>query len=860
MITIRLSYQKFSLFLQIVNFWTNMKTRHRRLYLTFLLLSLLTFNSIRGEIDYEEFARAQKHKGQLPTKASDSDPYISFRVHKNGRFWTTVYNNGIIGNYFGLQDPDLQLTAPDNYYPRYSRIRHALHTSLWVGGVIGTDTLVSTTLDLSDFYRWWMPYYSEFWPDIYPFGEFRDFEPGEGRLENDLSKSETRYEAIFTDTFKYEPFIPYNPYDNRYHKPLNIQVTQTSYSWSYKYAEDFLIIDYNIKNIGRQDIKSAYVGLYHVGSNHYTGELPSPQLDDIPGYIDSIPYEFEELGYEKINMSWVIDHDGYPMGNTWYPISTRNALGIAPLGLNDDITVRNFNWWSNNYSRSWGPRRIGTPDDPLRLYGGDYGQPLSDKDKYHMMSHPEVDYNGYYAGRSMEYLGWMPEFEYGEDLIDGFFVFYNVSYGPYDIPVGQSINVTIFYGVGENVHQQPQAYRNEFLPDYPERYMKYLDFSDLTDNFRWAKRIYDNPGVDTDHDGDSGKYFFIVDTLTNDSVQLFYEGDGVPDFRGATPPPPPEIRVRTEEGKIIIRWNGEDIENYYDTFSLIKDFEGYRVYLARSIDEGDISLVASYDQENYSRYKWNKKLGVYELKETPFTKDQLTVMYGAGFNPLDYNRNEPFTDSEGDYYYFAMVDYNSSNLFDPNSIHKVYPDAELDTADVDEFGRMRYYEYEFTIDDLLPSVPYYVVVTAFDFGHPAKSLPSLESSKTDHLVKAFALKQGEDVLEGGELNVVCYPNPYRIDDDYTAGGFENRFSDQYVERARTIYFANLPYKCTISIYSLDGDLVRRLEHNESYESGEGSIARFDMINRNDQSIVTGIYYWVVESEFGNQVGKLVVIK
>ena len=33
-----------------------------------------------------------------------------------------------------------------------------------------------------------------------------------------------------------------------------------------------------------------------------------------------------------------------------------------------------------------------------------------------------------------------------------------------------------------------------------------------------------------------------------------------------------------------------------------------------------------------------------------------------------------------------------------------------------------------------------------------------------------------------------------------------------------------------------------------------------MITRNTQAIVTGLYYWVVESEYGNQVGKLVILK
>ena len=241
--------------------------------------------------------------------------------------------------------------------------------------------------------------------------------------------------------------------------------------------------------------------------------------------------------------------------------------------------------------------------------------------------------------------------------------------------------------------------------------------------------------------------------------------------------------------------------------------------------------------------------------------NSLRTVFGENFEPLEHTRTKPFYDDiSGTFSYFLKVDHNESELTDLSKIHKIYPDATLDTADVDEEGRMRYYEYEYVINDLLPTIPYYITVTAFDFGHPAKSLPSLESSKSQFLVKAFAVDR-HDLSEGdSELKVYCYPNPYRMDDNYAARGFENRFTDFYEERSRVIYFANVPYQCTISIFSLDGDLIKKIEHDEPKDSGTASVARFDMINRNDQAIVSGLYYWVVESKFGSQVGKLVILK
>ena len=70
--------------------------------------------------------------------------------------------------------------------------------------------------------------------------------------------------AVYTDTSADIPLSPQQmiPWDNRKHFPLNIQITQKSYSWSYEYAEDFVLIDFTIKNIGVKKIKDMYVGLY----------------------------------------------------------------------------------------------------------------------------------------------------------------------------------------------------------------------------------------------------------------------------------------------------------------------------------------------------------------------------------------------------------------------------------------------------------------------------------------------------------------------------------------------------------------------------------------------------------------------
>ena len=116
------------------------------------------------------------------------------------------------------------------------------------------------------------------------------------------------------------------------------------------------------------------------------------------------------------------------------------------------------------------------------------------------------------------------------------------------------------------------------------------------------------------------------------------------------------------------------------------------------------------------------------------------------------------------------------------------------------------------------------------------------------------------LVEEKDLKVVVYPNPYRIDANYRDRfeGWEN--PELPAERSRAIHFANLPHKCTIRIFSLDGDLIREINHDYA-KGAPGSMHEvWDMISRNTMTITSGIYYYSVDSERGNQIGKLVIIK
>ena len=433
----------------------------------------------------------------------------------------------------------------------------------------------------------------------------------------------------------------------------------------------------------------------------------------------------------------------------------------------------------------------------------------------------------------------------------------------------------------------------------PTDYYDQLSFEDIGKNALWASWIYDNPGVDTDGDGYKGKYRIcvlktdttivddssvvakisgeVIDTLEADTS--YYEGDGVPDFRGASPPTPPVMwlypRVTAfNEGELVVRFNGFRSETEKDVFSNEFDFEGYRIKQSLSEVTSNFVVVTSYDKEDYNQYYWNNSRSRWDLSGAPYPIDTLKAWYGSDFDPLVYTIDNPFYWNSTSYY-FTRQDWNVSSLTDSNFIHKKYPNEpyptilNVDSAKVHypdeltEDGYFKYFEYEYTLRHLLASQPYYISVTAFDYGSPASGLPSLESSVSSNMVKEYPQNQNS-VVEGKGLEVVVYPNPYRLDAKYwtqEGGGFEGRYNptNASVERLHRIHFTNLPNKCKIRIYSLDGDLIREIDHDMVKDSPGSMHEEWDLITRNTQMIVSGIYYYSVESEYGNQVGKLVII-
>jgi hypothetical protein len=190
---------------------------------------------------------------------------------------------------------------------------------------------------------------------------------------------------------------------------------------------------------------------------------------------------------------------------------------------------------------------------------------------------------------------------------------------------------------------------------------------------------------------------------------------------------------------------------------------------------------------------------------------------------------------------------------------------------IDEFGEQDsvlingvFYHYKFENFNVKDGWLNYYSITAYDQGDPDANLESLESSIFANRLYVYPGKTIEDGSNwAGEPTV--YPNPYR----------GQALWDDNSSRGKMVWFRNLPQEAEIRIFSLAGDLVDIIDHNDSYNGQDiqnidsqknpimsGGEHAWDMITMYDQATASGLYLFTVEDKNSKEVkeGKFLIIK
>ncbi|UCD64129.1 MAG: T9SS type A sorting domain-containing protein [Candidatus Zixiibacteriota bacterium] len=385
---------------------------------------------------------------------------VPYGVQQTGMVNTSFDCFGRFASYNGTYGyPDYGWPQAGFRTPSYSGKDYLFTSALWVGGRIGSDTLVSTGWD------GWSTSGEEFSPPNYPIGSVTGLE----------GFSDYSMRAVYTDTAEYiDPFtlVP--------HVPLNVKIVLRSHVWRNDTYEDIVAYDMVISNIGTQDISECYIGFYMDGDVLL---ITSPF-----GYQDDISGSIREHG-----IGYLIDNDGDPDGYEFDPAtSLEKIFAFRLLASSHAIADTNFNWWTSSTYAEWdfGPRLLGTPDDPFFDFETNgLGTPTGDTNKYYMLSHPEWDYDQVFtASIEPDDPVWMyPPQSKAEDYTDGCDTKFLMSYGPFELAPDSSIRLIFAMFTADHVHWLTWNPLN--LPDNPTGYLANLDFSDVLANAGRAEEL-----------------------------------------------------------------------------------------------------------------------------------------------------------------------------------------------------------------------------------------------------------------------------------------------------------------------------------------------------------------------------------
>ncbi len=179
------------------------------------------------------------------------------------------------------------------------------------------------------------------------------------------------------------------------------------------------------------------------------------------------------------------------------------------------------------------------------------------------------------------------------------------------------------------------------------------------------------------------------------------------------------------------------------------------------------------------------------------------------------------------------------------------------------------YYYKYTFDNVANGWQHAVSVTAFDRGDEVNNVQPLENTPLDYnLVLAYPGRTTNDGFANGDPYV--YPNPY-----YSRADWEGPSN---FEEDRKLYFANLPSTCEIRVYTVAGDLVKTIQHDQAYNGSEsrwfntysdperttfsGGEHAWDILSEDNQVLARGLYVFVViDKESGEKRdGKFVLIR
>jgi hypothetical protein len=818
-----------------------MLDKQRSAALVFLTL-LLVF--VAG---YSLSTRVDAYKKDLAppsmnTGFAKGGPQLQYRldgsaIHDVGRFWLQLTNLGIVGNpWYGVSQ---RLSAE---WPPGSGNEYLYAAGLWIGGLDPRDRLphVSTALYQTEF----RPLLDPVW-DIYSSYEGQgggnrlgffgadddqdgvyneDFlngldDDGDGEIDEDYEAiSEKMYTCMYVD----DTFEAISRFAE--HVPYHILVRQSSYSWSASGVDEFAGIDFEIVNQWNRTIDSVWVGFMVDGDCGPKG-TPDFWTDDhvsytafdtlvpvVPAASLSNPCDWDTV---KVKLGYMWDAEDQP------------DLGFG-AGDVPGYAGTMFLGHTTDPSGILGPPKVDLT--AFRYFSGaapyPQGDPDTDAQRYDLMSTLGIQ-NTLPGAQG-------PPRDFRYVVVAGPFVAF-----PPDSSIHLSVAFVVGHGFGgmrQNAVQAQIAYNGDWMdvdmdPStgvagmekcLMQRDCPVDNIGDVPEPCGWTADTvcaFSSAGECSPEQGcqlvKGNEFCTWVDFDCNVCTGVDGKETQI-HWIAVTPLPSPDTNIPCTDlpcdslelvvaapgdEKVVLQWNNFS-EVFQNPIKKTWDFRGYRIWRAE---------------------KWRRPVGSISPEDSLWS-----LVADFSIDPAD----------------------SSARFLGDITDSSIAPTSILNEKPLYPIGRYTFVDTR----GVKNGHPYFYSITAYSTPPctQGEDCPELHGRPlaTEGLL---VYPRPDAVSESGKVYVV--PNPWTPDVLDTPWSF---IPSTYDPTGTRISFMNLPRsECIIKIFTLAGDLVQTIHHDGSQGHG---MATWNMISRNGQDVVAGIYLFSVESDFGTQVGKLVIVR
>jgi len=705
------------------------------------------------------------------------------------------------------------------------------------------------------------------------------------------------------------------------HNPLGLSIVQRAAAWYREELEDMVILDYEIYNHSNRILDDIYLGFYVDCDIQRRGEL-STGHDDLAGFYKGA-VRGSDNAFHRIELAWMRDADetnplpGW-IGTILLDHKTDFSQTIAP----HRVKVRSFQIFATNarVNQDGEPR---SDEDRYNLMSRNEFDPDRRLDqpgdlKYMISSGP---FSFIKPGQKLNYrlamvvgngqAEMIANAVKASEMVKGrwFNLDNDSETGSWGLETKVCIGDLPKYADGS----EPLFNYRYRIPDetcvgsHPRFGFKYISVEGMFQDEEGRKCTYVNADNCEEcfraygHDCTYGNQLYesfgsTIDKMANINLGI-YTGYGGKETRmpwignAERPPSPPNMRLVPGSKQVEVFW--DDVSEYEPDFLRgVIDFESYQVWRVANyvrppgtdpsrgprsaqwgmIDEYDIAnFIPAGIGDSQNRLPLGRNTGLEPAFYTPAclsdpTFEGLDVVM-RDFVDADvtgqFVSRPPLRDSRGTVIpgREALVHWESwptvLDTFFAVTPREAAPDAEGKRA-------TRFYHH---MDDEVHDgfVTYYSVVAsdhalARDGNQWVPSGVGIQTEPSNNYQVTTPSPEAQTfaMREKNGVNIYVYPNPATTE---ALAEFQKQppsYDDPTGER---IMFTNLPAaNNVISIFTASGDLVETVVHDGI--NGGGSVS-WNLISRNGQEVVSGIYLYIVKSDdslFEDFQGRFVVIR